>query len=344
MLGAEGIDMSPLRILAWLVPLVVLAFVALTYGRGGSEPRPHPDQSAVAAVPDDEVGYPRDVRMPEGGSVHLERRPRRVLVANASLLDAVLAIWPPQRLVAIPTQALTWSSVARRPGAFQNLPRFDRFVAEDTLALNPDLVICTSQSSGETIAALRSANVPVVRLPLPERLEDARRDLKLLGEVFGVETAWQEFDDAVQVRIETLFRDVGDRSGRSAIFYVHDGSEGWSSGARTPAEEILRFAGFNNAASAAGHFGSVRISFEELLAMDPEVIVVPAAAGEEDGTTERLLRGESALASLRAVREDRIIALHPSLFATSSIEIVTAAEELAKLADALLLRNSRGGR
>ncbi|MCC6783227.1 MAG: ABC transporter substrate-binding protein [Planctomycetes bacterium] len=336
--------MSPLRLLAWILPLVLLALVSLSYLRKERRPAAPAEPQVAAGIEDEASGYPRDVRMPEGGTAHLTERPKRVVVANASLMDTVTAIWPPSRLAAIPVQALTWSTIARRPEPFGALPRFERFDAEEIFALKPDLVICTTLSSAETVSALQQAGVTVFRLPLPEELDGARRDLALIATVLGVEARAQEFDERLQERIEALIRDVGDRTGLRAAFYVHDGSEGWSSGARTPAEEILRIAGLDNATSSAGHIGSVRLSFEELVAMDPELIVVPSAFGEEDGQTAALLRSESALASMQAVKRNRIVPLHPSLFATSSIEIVTAAEELAKAVDELLVSSRRNGR
>ena len=57
-----------------------------------------------------------------------------------------------------------------------------------------------------------------------------------------------------------------------------------------------------------------------------------------------LLRQESALRGLSAVKEGHIVTLHPSLFSTSSIEIVTAAEELARAADEMLARTRKGHR
>jgi iron complex transport system substrate-binding protein len=332
--------MSPLRLLAWILPLVLLALVSLSYLRKERRPSAPTQPQVAAGIEDEASGFPRDVRMPEGGTAHLTERPKRVVVANASLMDTVTAIWPPSRLAAIPVQALTWSTIARRPEPFGALPRF----AEEIFALRPDLVICTTLSSAETVSALQQAGVTVFRLPLPEELDGARRDLALIATVLGVEARAQEFDERLQERIEALIRDVGDRTGLRAAFYVHDGSEGWSSGARTPAEEILRIAGLDNATSSAGHIGSVRLSFEELVAMDPELIVVPSAFGEEDGQTAAQLRSESALAAMQAVKRNRIVPLHPSLFATSSIEIVTAAEELAKAVDELLVSSRRNGR
>ncbi|MFO1051409.1 MAG: ABC transporter substrate-binding protein [Planctomycetota bacterium] len=334
--------MSPLRILAWLAPIVALALIALTYGRRDPQKAAPPTGRPAVVVPEGDDGFPRDVDMQEGGSVHLEHRPRRVLVANASLLDTVIAVWPPKRLVAVPVQAMTWSAAARRPKEFAELPRFERFVAEDMLRLAPDLVICSQQSSPETIAALQSANVPVLRMSNAESFDDARRDLARIAEALGVDDKTAQ--DSLQARSEAIAHDVGERSGLSALFFVHDGSEGWSSGARTPADEILRLAGFNNAAARAGLIGTSRVSFEELLEMDPEVIVVPAAVGEEDGNTLTLLRQESALRGLSAVKEGHIVTLHPSLFSTSSIEIVTAAEELARAADEMLARTRKGHR
>ncbi|MGE0142978.1 MAG: ABC transporter substrate-binding protein [Planctomycetota bacterium] len=336
--------MSPLRILGWLVPLVAFAAIILSYGRGGDSPRRALTGEEVTLSADDREGYPRTARLPEGGSITLGVRPQRVLVANASILDSVMSIWPARRIVAIPEQALTWSKLARDLGAYSKHARFDRFAAEPILEFAPDLVVCTTNNTSETISALQDADVPVVRLPLPENLEEARRDLSLIANLLGVDEVAKEVLSDLDRRIDALVRESKDRSGMDAAFYVHDGSQGWTSGERTLVEDILRIAGLDNSASKAGHIGTVRLSFEQLLEMDPEILVVPSAAGEEDGSTARLLRTESDLATLRAVKSNRIVSLHPSLFSSSSIEIVTAAEELARAVDEMLASSGRDGR
>ena len=108
---------------------------------------------------------------------------------------------------------------------------------------------------------------------------------------------------------------------------------------------MLQLVGLRNAAAEAGREGHATISFEELLRLDPDLILVSrplqmeeGSAGDRGGASERLLLSESSLAGLRAVRERRIVSLPAWLYATASHEIVSGAEALALSVDELLGR------
>ena len=83
--------------------------------------------------------------------------------------------------------------------------------------------------------------------------------------------------------------------------------------------------------------GHTRFDFEDLLVLDPDVLVVPGSDDPNElGGTARLVGSDPALAGLRARRRGLIVALPGWLFSTNSQHIVTAAEELARRLDAQL--------
>ena len=124
-----------------------------------------------------------------------------------------------------------------------------------------------------------------------------------------------------------------------ALAYINGGGGGGVAGAGTTADEWIRLTGMHNAGAEDGRVGHVRCSFEELLALDPDLIVI-STRGEDGspGVTAQILREEPGLANLDAVREDRIVALDARLFSAVGPHIVSAAEALAPLADAALER------
>ena len=67
---------------------------------------------------------------------------------------------------------------------------------------------------------------------------------------------------------------------------------------------------------------------------DCDVIVVARALDGSPSPTAALLRGEPALASLEALRRDRIVVLPAALFSTVSQRLVDAAETLSDALDA----------
>lgn len=264
----------------------------------------------------------------------------RVVVANTSLVDTVLALVPRERIVAVPQQALTWSARLGTEGGAPDLPTFPVFTAETVLGFGPDLVLCSVHSLPETVSSLEAAGVRTVRFDFPTGLDDVRAQLRACAELLGAHAEAAALERELDARIGALADSRRGRTTWRALLFDHDGNEGWSSGADTPAHDILTLAGLENAAAAAGHAGPVRLSLEQVLALDPDLLVVQQPHGEVDRSTERVLAQE--LAALRAVEQGHVIRLHPSLFSTTSHEMVRAAETLAERVAATLDADDRG--
>ena len=267
--------------------------------------------------------------------------PQRIVPASAGVLDLVVALVPAARIAGVPSQALPFSAAGARADDPDLLarPRFDAYVAEALLALSPDLVICDRWQSPDTTERLREAGVRVLELGELESLDSVRAALRQLGEVLGAQAACDATLADLDARVARLAESAPRRAGWRALSYTNGGGGGWAPGAGTTADEWIRLTGMSNAGAEGGRTGHVRCSFEELLALDPDLIVVSTRSeGGGEGVSARILREEPGLANLRAVRLDRIVVLDAWLFSGVGPQVVAAAEQLAPLADAAMER------
>ena len=302
-------------------------------------------------------GAPANTGVPAntGAPAHREAGalpPRRIVPASATAVDLVTALVAPERVAGFPVQALEYSTLHGSSdglGAFAQHPRFEAWLAEPVLMLQPDLVVVDPWQAVDTNARLAEAGVRVHRLGEVANLEDALAQLERLAAVLGAEARAAELSAELERRVARLAERTaarppraGSRGPISAMCYSNFGAAGWSAGGNTTIDEVMRLAGCINLLATTGREGHVQVDFEELLVLDPEVIVVslPLAmgtgpAGDRGGASEKLLRTEPALAGLRAVRGERIARLPAWLYATGSHELVTAAEALADELDRL---------
>ena len=286
-------------------------------------------------TPREPTGPRRELRLDDGRTVRVPVHPERVVVANTALVDGVVALIEPSRVAALCSQAFTWSSLADEPGPWRELPSFHEFTAETTLALEPDLVLASPFSQPETVATLNRTGLSVVRLTDPTTLDGVLARLATLGELLDARDRAATVTAGLRQRIAALEARAASRSRRpSAAVFTHSGSEGWSAGSDTLQHAALELAGLDNAIAERGVAGPYRLGFEGLLDVDPEILVVPAAFGEVESSTARTLRTHPSLEGLRAVRDDRIVEVPPALFSTTSHEIVTTAEAIARAIDA----------
>lgn len=323
----------------WSLIALVATFAVVAFVFLGPDERPE-----TAQVPDERVavaGFPRDVEFLAGHRVTIKTRPERIVPASAATVDYLAALVEPSRIAGVPNTALEYSTllVIERE-AWADVPTFDAYLAENVLALNPDLVLADPWGAVESNQRLEESGVDVLVLPETRSWAEARSVLLKLGEVLGEEERAAGVVEGLEKRVRRLESEAEARGTVRAMSYANWTSGGWTAGGDTTIDAVLTLAGLENAAAGAGIVGHSRIGYEELVTLDPEWILVskPLAGAEHPGddrggASESVLRGEPVLAGLQAVREDRILALDPWLFATASHQIVRAAEELVEALD-----------
>ncbi len=285
--------------------------------------------------------FPRDVALPGGDVLHLDAPPRAVLPAASGGVDLLCALLPPERLAGLPTQAERYSGVRDPDSPYLARPRFAVYEAERVLALRPDLVLAHAWQSPDTTARLRETGVPVVLLPDPSDWAGVEELLGLVGRLTGTDEAAAALVGSCRARLDAIAEVAARRPEWTALAYSHGGMGGTVAGAGTTNDEILRLAGLRNVAPRPGHGP---LTFEELLVLDPDVIVVGGPADAQDaGGTERVLRGEPALAGLRAVAEDRLVVLDSWLYTTLSHHLLDAVEEVQRQCAPWAVDGSSGG-
>lgn len=333
------------------VVLAIAAAATLAVWRAlTAEPAAGPAQAAGSTAVESEAGFPRAVELPGGGTLRIEAPPGRIVPATARAVDLVAALVDPSRIAGAPEQAFEYVTEVVSDAGLEERPRFDAYVAETVLALSPDLVVTDPWSSADTHARLEGAGVAVLVLPEVDDWAGTRDVIELLGRVLGEETAATELVRSVDARVAALEQQAATRPRLGAVTYSNFGAQGFTAGSGTTLHEAMRLAGLVNLAAEDGRSGHVSMTFEDLLRLDPDVILVSrpiggesGPSGDRGGAAEAVLRGEPSLARLRAVREDRILSLPAGLYASVSHGIVRAAEVLAEEVDRLVARLEQDG-
>jgi iron complex transport system substrate-binding protein len=306
----------------WILAALVVAALAAHLLGSGEGVRGYGAPRVLAGD-----GFPLTVEQGDGNRLVLEAPPRRVFPANAGVVDFLSVLCPPGRLVGMPAQALHYARPEVSGPAWQALPRFDGYSAEVVLALEPDLVLTHSWQSPETTARLRESGIPVLVAPLPRSWDEILATLRLLGRILAADEHAARIEEELAQRLERLRGST--RSDVRALSYSNLGAGGTTAGTGTTIDVIFELAGVTNVAAAAGLEGHAALDHERLLAFDPDLIVVAAGDPDQEGDpTSDYLASRPELASLSALRTGSIVALPARLFATTSLELLTAAEVL----------------
>ena len=148
--------------------------------------------------------------------------------------------------------------------------------------------------------------IPVIILD--GSFEEISNNYRFLGGLFGKEAAAAKLADYCDTKIKDVTSAVATvpASERISLYYA-EGSEGLQTEPDTSSHGLIfKLAGANNVAAVEEKqgMGMSDVSLEQVMAWDPEVIIVWSY--EVRGGAENVIRSDSAWSSIQAVRDGRV--------------------------------------
>jgi iron complex transport system substrate-binding protein len=176
-------------------------------------------------------------------------------------------------LVAAPGQLHSVSNLALDPrsSAMAEEARgyaINRGLAEEIYLMQPDLVIAGSFTTRATVDMLRRLDIPVTVFEQAHDLGEVRERIRQMGEVLGQEDRAGAIIADYDARLAALQREVAARPD-AALYHAN----GYTSGDRTLAGQILIAAGFANAAAKAGYSSGGVLPLEVLAMLAPDALI-----------------------------------------------------------------------
>lgn len=250
--------------------------------------------------------------------------PQRIVSVNITS-DEILLDLAPERLLAVSYHAAdpAMSSAVREA---EQVPLKMKDDVERLLLLAPDLVVIGAHKV-DVVRQIEEAGVPVVRIQGFESIEWIRALITTLGLAVGRPERARHLVAAMDVRLAAVARRV-ERRPRPSVLYYSPG--GFTGGRKTTLDDVIRAAGGENVASRLGVSGWKRLSLEQAVLADPEVILL---SDSQWWTTQfdRDFAAHPAFRHGRAVRGGRVYVLPSRLTTTASHHVVETVETLARL-------------
>ena len=303
------------------VSRVLLAAFAAVVAGCGSAPAPHADAATAG-------GFPRTVTDGAGRPVRLAARPVRIVSQTLASDEMLFPIVPPERLVGL-------SSLSRDP-QYSNVlvearghPAPSIESAEDILRLKPDLIFVASYSRAETVQVLETTGAPVYRLANLDDLAGIMETIRGVGAAVGEEAAAERVVAEMERRLAAVASRRAGRPRPRVLSY----SGGFTAGRGTSFDDVVRRAGGINEAAARGIDKFPRLSEEQVLTWNPDVLVAGYLPGEEESVRRRLTTG-AGVGQTTAARRHQIVLLETRRFLAVSQHTVDAVEQLAASLDA----------
>ena len=193
-------------------------------------------------------------------------KPQRIVSINVCTDQLLLTLVERERIVSL--SHLTADPYSSWVGSEADGLYSNRGTAEEVIALDPDLVLAAPFGFRPTVTILERLGYSVVELPMATSLDDIAANLRALADAVGererANAVIAKFDAEIE---HQTYRVTGPRP-----LFVSYEADGWMTGSDSLVADVARTAGFEPLGERLGFSGGRRVSLEELLLLEPQLM------------------------------------------------------------------------
>jgi len=265
-----------------------------------------------------------------GYEVVAKKYPKRIVSLAPSNTEILFALGLGNRVVGVTDYCNYPPEVVKikKEGKIESIGGFSTINVEKVVALKPDLVVGAYGNGLGNIEAIRRFGIPVICFN-PKNIEDVMRDIWILGVVTGTKQNATKLIRFMEDKIVDVEKIVKLTDTRPKVVHILWNDPIWVSGRETFVDELIRLAGGENAVKKKDW---TVISIEELIRLNPDVIIVNSGSGMGDGRDilYEWITHDDRLKVIDAVKNGRVYVVDADVVSRPSYRLVYALEEFAR--------------
>ena len=202
---------------------------------------------------------------------------------------------------------------------------------EKVMELNPEIVFIDPDLNPDLGQKLKNRGLKVIPIKA-ENIDEVMDNIFLIGEITNSSERAIALVDEMNDRMYRI-EPIEDKPGVLLLSWFKSqsplaGGEIFTCGSSTIGSDVIRLAGGENLVDERKGYST--ISLEEIIKLDPEVIIVPVDVNYPDRTYENLI-SEQRLSSVQAIRDNRIYMIDASIISRPSYIAIEGVEELNRI-------------
>ena len=265
----------------------------------------------------------REVSDMVGRVVDVPDNPQRIVALAPSITEIIFSLGQEAKLKGV-------TRYSDFPPAAKDLPRVGSYVhldLERIVALQPDLCFATKDGNPiHIIEKIEALKIPVFVIDL-RNMDEIMATIQRVGEVLSAQQKAAELVSDMRQRLKKVQRKIAQVGHRPAVFFQLDAAPIVSAGNGTFTNELINLAGGKNLAAGANPYP--RYSWEEILKLQPEIVIVASMAGGY--SKEKLKNDWLQWPQLPAVQTNRIYVVEANLFDRPTARLFYGLEVLAEI-------------
>jgi len=255
-----------------------------------------------------------------GREVTLPRQPARVIALAPSITEIVYALGRENTLVG----ATIYSDY---PEEANKLPRVGSYIhldLEKIVALKPDLCIAVKDGNPkETVLRIEKLGIPVFAVN-PDGFDSVITAVDKIGEILGATKKATAIVTDMTKRMKKVTSFTSSIADKPGVFFQIGISPIVSTGSGTFLHELIELSGGKNL--AAGSKSYPRFSKEQVLAMNPDVIIITSMARSE--IFQQVKNDWESWQDLAAVKKNRVHIVNSDILDRPTPRLVDGLEML----------------
>lgn len=299
--------------------LLALLIIALA-GCAGAK-APEASEPAETEVPE-----PVSVVDDAGRTVEIVSNPQRLISLAPSNTEILFALGLGDKVVGVtdfcdyPEEA---QSIEKVGGFEHNL--------EKIVALDPDLVLAIGGSPAQVEKATEMEKLGLTVLVLePGDIEGIVANIELVGKATGAEKEASQLATQMRKRFDDIIAKAKGAQSRPSVFFeldATDPSKPYTPGPGSFIDALISLAGGSNIGASA-QMQWAQLSTEEIIAQDPEIIVL----GDVNyGVTIEMVKDRPGWSVITAVKNGAIYPIDDILISRPGPRIIDGLEALARI-------------
>ena len=259
-----------------------------------------------------------------GRVVSIDEIPQRIVSHVPSITEILFVLGLEERVVGVDD----YSDYPEEAKSKPSVGNYFNPSIENIVALDPDLVLTDGHS--ESIKQLDELGINYLVLQ-PKDIDGILKNIELVGRVTATERRAREVVEEMKDSISQV-ADKVKGAPRVRVFYTFattDLNNPWTAGPGTFIDSLLAMAGGENIAAKL-QVPWAQISIEEVVAADPDIIILSASMGSA-ATRIEALRQHPIWREMTAVKQSRVYTVDSNLVNRSGPRIVQALQEIARM-------------
>jgi iron complex transport system substrate-binding protein len=294
--------MPVVRAVSSAIGAIVAVAVVAGCGSGGSGGSASASASGSSAA---STSFPVKVTG-ANGAVTVKNRPEHIVSLSPTATEDLYAVGAGKQVVAVDSDS-DYPASAPKTGLSGLTPNIEGIVK-----YQPDLVVA-SQDSGGLVAGLRKLGVPVLIEPAAATLDDAYRQIDLLGRATGHSAQAGKTVAGMKSSIAATVQKAGSRHADLSYYWELGANPYYSATSKTFTGQIAGLFGLKNVADKADKAsdgGYPQLSQEYIVKAQPRLVFLADNGPSNGGQSPSAVAARSGWAGVPAVKNKGVIGLN----------------------------------